>query len=44
MISLKDRYSLIEFMGFSVPYDPGQTTLGTQFIETNKIILEGFKV
>ena len=43
MISLKDRYALIEYMEFPLTYDPDNASLGTQFVETNKIIIEGFR-
>ena len=43
MISLKDRYLLIEYMEFSLAFNIENASLGTQFIETNRIIIEGFK-
>jgi hypothetical protein len=43
MISLKDRMMLIEFFEFPLNFNFEGASIGLKFIETNRIILEGFK-
>lgn len=43
VISLKDRRTIIEYFGFSVPFDWATASIGTRIVVTNGVLLEGLR-
>jgi len=43
IISLNDRRAVIEFLGFSLPFDWDTASIGTRIVTTNSLILDGFR-
>jgi len=43
VISLKDRRTLIEYLGLSVPFDWDTASMGTKMVVTDKILADGLR-
>ena len=43
IISLNDRRAVIEFLGFSLPFDWDTASIGIRIVTTNSLILDGFR-